>query len=77
MGIHSDGSHLDFSVNTEFPFYNAAILRDGHSDARAKELILLVRRWAKDRGTSHAAEGHLCPYAWTVLAIHCAMMVGF
>eukprot|EP00927_Polykrikos_kofoidii_P022032 TRINITY_DN2067_c0_g1_i14.p1 TRINITY_DN2067_c0_g1~~TRINITY_DN2067_c0_g1_i14.p1 ORF type:complete len:524 (-),score=79.44 TRINITY_DN2067_c0_g1_i14:139-1710(-) len=71
MGIHSDGVPVDFSVNTVSPFYNAALLAEsGQIDARAKELILLVRRWAKDRGISHAAKGHLCPYAWTVLAIY-------
>lgn len=35
----------------------------------AAELILLVRRWAKDRGVSHAAKGHLSPYGWMLLAI--------
>eukprot|EP00438_Fugacium_kawagutii_P019803 Skav234940 [mRNA] locus=scaffold2677:203191:217779:+ [translate_table: standard] len=36
----------------------------------ATELILLARRWAKDRGISHAAKGHLSPYAWTLLAMY-------
>ena len=36
----------------------------------AAELILLARRWAKDRGISHAAKGHLSPYAWMLLAIY-------
>lgn len=39
-------------------------------DSRARSLILLVRRWAKDRGVSHAAKGHLGPYSWTLLAIY-------
>jgi DNA polymerase sigma len=71
MGIHSDGVPLDFSVNTVSPFYSAALLAEsGQIDVRAKELILIVRRWAKDRGISHAAKGHLSPYAWTVLAVY-------
>merc|ERR1719160_177776 len=62
---------IDFSVNTTTPLYNAALLTEcGQIDPRAKELILLVRRWAKDRGVSHAAKGHLSPYAWTLLAIY-------
>lgn len=39
-------------------------------DSRAQSLILLVRRWAKDRAVSHAAKGHLGPYSWTLLAIY-------
>merc|ERR1711953_1274768 len=60
---------IDFSVNTTTPLYNAALLTEcGQIEPRAKELILLVRRWAKDRGVSHAAKGHLSPYAWSHLA---------
>merc|ERR1712228_896961 len=62
---------IDFSVNTTTPLYNAALLTEcGQIEPRAKELILLVRRWAKDRGVSHAAKGHLSPYAWTLLVIY-------
>jgi len=62
---------IDFSVNTTTPLYNAALLTEcGQIEPRAKELILLVRRWAKDRGVSHAAKGHLSPYAWSLLAIY-------
>merc|ERR1719199_394297 len=38
-------------------------------DSRAKSLILLVKRWAKDRGVCHASKGHLPPYAWSLLSI--------
>merc|ERR1719498_1978284 len=41
----------------------------GKIDERARSLILLVRRWAKDRGISHAAKGHLSSYEWSLLAI--------
>jgi len=62
---------IDFSVNTAMPMYLAALLTEcGQIDPRAKELVLLVRRWAKDRGVSHAAKGHLSPYAWSLLAIY-------
>jgi len=39
-------------------------------EPRARALILLVRRWAKDRGICHAAKGHLPPYAWCALTIY-------
>lgn len=62
---------LDFSVNSSVPVYNAALLAECEKiDLRAKQLILLVRRWAKDRGICHAAKGHLSPYVWTLLAIY-------
>jgi len=62
---------VDFSINAITPLHNAALLTEcGHIDQRAKELTLLVRRWAKDRGISHAAKSHLSPYAWSLLAIY-------
>merc|ERR550514_2133451 len=70
LGITEYAIPLDFSVNTVIPFYNAALLTEcGQIDARARSLILLVKRWAKDRGICHAAKGHLHPYAWSLLAI--------
>merc|ERR1711862_1091594 len=48
----------------------AALLTEcGQLEPRARELILLVKRWAKDRGICHAAKGHLSPYSWTLLCI--------
>eukprot|EP00928_Gymnodinium_smaydae_P084487 TRINITY_DN6775_c0_g1_i1.p1 TRINITY_DN6775_c0_g1~~TRINITY_DN6775_c0_g1_i1.p1 ORF type:complete len:520 (+),score=76.93 TRINITY_DN6775_c0_g1_i1:124-1683(+) len=71
LGFSNQAIPVDFSVNTVAPCYNAALLTEcGQIDPRAKSLILLVRRWAKDRGVSHAAKGHLPPYAWTLLAIY-------
>jgi DNA polymerase sigma len=52
------------SMNSFQPFQAATQL-----NPMAAELILLVRRWAKDRGVSHAAKGHLSPYGWMLLAI--------
>jgi len=76
LGVAGKAIPIDFSVNTVSPLYNAALLTEcGHIDPRAKALILLVKRWAKDRGVCHAAKGHLAPYAWTVLAVY-FMQVG-
>jgi len=62
---------IDFSVNTVTPLYNAALLTEcGQIEPKAKELILLVRRWAKYRGISHAAKGHLSPYSWSLLTTY-------
>lgn len=71
LGISEEAIAIDFSVNSPTPLYAAALFTEcGQLDARAKDLILLVRRWARDRGISHAARGHLPPYAWTLLVIY-------
>jgi len=76
LGIFSDPIPVDFSVNAVTPFYTAALLTEsGQMDPRAKELILFVKRWAKDRGICHVAKGHLSPYTWSLLAIY-FMQVG-
>lgn len=76
LGISEKGIPIDFSVNSMTPVCNALLLSEcGRICPCAKGLILLVRRWAKDRGICHAAKGHLAPYAWTLLAIY-FMQVG-
>jgi len=67
---------INLSVNAAGPARCAAIFEAcSQLDSRAQALILLVRRWAKDRGVSHAAKGHLSPYCWMMLAIY-YMQVG-
>lgn len=71
LGAHSEAVPIDFSVNSTTPLYNAALLTEcGQIEPRAKALILLVKRWAKDRGVCHAAKGHLSPYSWSLLTIY-------
>lgn len=62
---------FNLAVNATTPG-RAALLFEASSrlHPKAGELILLVRRWAKDRGISHAAKGHLSPYCWMILAIY-------
>jgi len=70
LGICDNAIPLDFSVNAINPLHNAALMMEcSQMDPRAKELILLVKRWAKDRGVCHAAKGHLSPYCWSLLCI--------
>jgi DNA polymerase sigma len=71
LGIHAEAIPIDFSVNSTTPLYNSALLLQcGQIDLRARDLILLVKRWAKDRGVCHAAKGHLSPYAWNLLTVY-------
>jgi len=70
FGLSVDSIPIDFSVNAVSPLHNAALLTEcGQMEPRARELILLVKRWAKDRGICHAAKGHLSPYSWALLSI--------
>jgi hypothetical protein len=70
FGLTADAIPIDFSVNAAVPLYNAALLTEcGQMEPRARDLILLVKRWAKDRGVCHAAKGHLSPYTWGLLVL--------
>lgn len=61
---------IDISVNAVTPLHSAALLTEcGKMNPCTKELILLVRRWAKDRGVCHAPKGHFSPYIWGLLTI--------
>jgi len=71
LGASDVGIPVDFSINNSTPLYNMALLTEcGQMDPRAKSLILLVKRWAKDRGICHASKGHLSPYAWSLMTIY-------
>lgn len=70
MSVSGHGIPLDFWVNCDTPSYHAKLVSEcSRLDARTRGLVLLVRRWSKDRGVCHVARGHLPPYAWTLLAI--------
>jgi hypothetical protein len=71
LGLFAESFPFDFSVNVVTPFCNAAVLSEcNRMESRAKDLMLLVKRWAKDRGICHAAKGHLSPYVWNILTIY-------
>jgi len=62
---------VDLMVNSPAPLHCASLLsKCGELDPRIMKLILLVRRWARDRGISDAAKGFLTPYAWSLKAIY-------
>jgi len=61
---------IDFSVNSASPFHMHNLISVvGSLDHRAESLILLVRRWAQDRGIAHITAGHLGEYAWALLTV--------
>mmetsp|Transcript_115191 Transcript_115191/g.325488 ORF Transcript_115191/g.325488 Transcript_115191/m.325488 type:complete len:521 (+) Transcript_115191:159-1721(+) len=70
-GCCDEAVPIDLSINARVPLHNMALLTEsGVMEPRAKELILLVRRWSKDRGICHASKGHLSPYLWGLLTIY-------
>jgi len=72
------GIPINLSVNTLTPIYNTVLLSEcGRMEPRAKELALVVKRWAKDRGLCHTAKGHLPPYGWTLLTIYYLQVSAF
>eukprot|EP00448_Togula_jolla_P019551 CAMPEP_0170589200 /NCGR_PEP_ID=MMETSP0224-20130122/11227_1 /TAXON_ID=285029 /ORGANISM="Togula jolla, Strain CCCM 725" /LENGTH=497 /DNA_ID=CAMNT_0010912949 /DNA_START=53 /DNA_END=1546 /DNA_ORIENTATION=- len=61
---------FDFFVNSTMPQKLWTFMEKcSELDSRAEPLILFVQRWARDRGIAHASQGHLSPYAWSVLVI--------
>lgn len=71
LGLSSATIAIDFSINAVTPLYNSALLTEcGKMDSRAKELVLMVKRWAKDRGICHASKGHFSPYVWSLITIY-------
>jgi len=71
LGLADVAFATNFSVNTLTAFRAVDLLNEcDQLEARARELVLIVQRWARDRGIAHAAKGHLPPYAWSLLAIY-------
>jgi hypothetical protein len=68
-GLSDRDIFVSIFVNCRTPCHSAGLMDlCRRHDRRAAELALLARRWARDRGISFAAKGHLPPYAWTVLS---------
>jgi hypothetical protein len=55
---------MSLSVNTVTPVYTAALLAECvRLEPRTQSVVLLVKRWAKDRGLCHVARGHFPLYS--------------
>jgi hypothetical protein len=69
-GLSDRDISVNVHVNCPTPHNVAAVMEQcRHHDRRFAELVMLVRRWARDRGIAYEAKGHLSPYAWTVLTV--------
>eukprot|EP00933_Yihiella_yeosuensis_P039965 TRINITY_DN3416_c3_g1_i2.p1 TRINITY_DN3416_c3_g1~~TRINITY_DN3416_c3_g1_i2.p1 ORF type:complete len:534 (+),score=124.19 TRINITY_DN3416_c3_g1_i2:118-1719(+) len=71
LGIFSEAVPMDLHVNSSVPLHSAALMTEcGQISMQAKGLLVLVRRWAKDRGICHHPKGFFTPYIWSLLCIY-------
>jgi len=71
-----DAVAVELGVNsTSAPRCTALLAYCDKGEPRFRELFFLVKRWARDRGVSQVAKGHLSPYAWSLLVAY-FMQVG-
>jgi len=69
--VAGQGIPVEFSANHAMSVQNMALLAEcKRLDPRAESLILLVKRWAKDRGVCHEYKDDLTPFAWTLLVVY-------
>jgi len=70
----SDDTYLvafDLSLNAREPLCNSVLVSACASwHSNVKDLMLLVRRWAKVRGLCNASLGQWSPYAWNLLVVY-------
>lgn len=71
LGPQGAAVPADFSVNSILPLHAAALAEEcGRSEPRTTLLMLLVRRWAQRRLICQSVNGHLSPYAWSLLVVY-------
>jgi len=70
LGFCAESVAIDLSVNSTTPLRSETIMSEcSRQDPRSESLMLLVRRWARDRGIAHTTKGHLSTYAWNLLTV--------
>jgi TUTase nucleotidyltransferase domain len=68
---------VDVTVNNVLPLHNTRLLRAyTDADPRLRELVFLVKHWAKQRAINDAYTGSLSSYAWVLLCIFVAQRSG-
>eukprot|EP00039_Didymoeca_costata_P014126 m.225025 g.225025 ORF g.225025 m.225025 type:complete len:912 (+) comp15952_c0_seq8:189-2924(+) len=67
----SSGIECDISLNHTLPLSNTLLLQTyAQVDARVRALVLLVKRWASNRGINDASNGTLSSYAWVIMVLY-------
>jgi hypothetical protein len=75
--VGSSGTKVDVTINNELPLHNTALLKAyADIDPRVRQLIALVKHWAKVRSINNAYHGTLSSYAWVLLCIFIVQRAG-
>jgi len=61
---------VDLSFKNMCPLPNTQLLRAYSELPRVRELVVLVKLWARAAGVCGAADGHLSAYSFTLMAIY-------
>lgn len=65
------GISCDICVNNLLAVENTKLLRDySRIDARLRQLVFIVKHWAKSRGVNETYRGTLSSYAYVLMCIH-------
>lgn len=68
---------VDIGVNAVTPPRMAILLAEcTRIDQRARDLMLLVKEWARNRGIAHKGSSQLSPYGWMLLTIYYLQVAG-
>lgn len=77
FAIPGTATKVDVTINNSLPLVNTRLIRAyADIDSRLKQLIFLVKHWAKQRQINDAYRGTLSSYAYCMLAIFVAQKVG-
>jgi len=68
LGFFNYPIRLNFSVNTPYPLRLSTLL--SKENARSKELISIVTRWARERCIANTSRGQPHAYAWGLMVIY-------
>jgi DNA polymerase sigma len=64
------GTKVDVTLNNDLAVANTALLRDYAAiDPRLRQLVVLIKHWAKQRRVNDAYTGSLSSYAWALAAV--------
>lgn len=65
------GLDIDLSLNHPLAIYNSRLLCTyANADERVRQLVYIIRYWAKRRGINSTYDGTLSSYAFMILVIH-------
>ena len=75
--VPGSGTKVDVTINNELPLHNTRLVKAYAAiDPRVRELVFLVKHWAKQRSINNAYTGSLSSYAWVLMCVFVAQRAG-